>query len=171
MFLERDGPQRAPGIDAKTGHGLTEVVLALSIFWLVWMTFENSQMAGRNFSCRSQMLRCSSARGATAVAGGVQERGARCGGSARGAPGLSGLLTESAGGGGSHDGGIEANEGWEIYRHGEGSTVVSGRAVGGRAVMQEARAPAASGGAKMTQWGDRPLGPPYLAVTRAQHNT
>lgn len=84
--------------------------------------------------------------------------------------GLSGLLTESAGGGGSHDGGIEANEGWEIYRHGEGSTVVSGRAVGGRAVMQEARAPAASGGAKMTQWGDRPLGPPYLAVTRAQHN-
>lgn len=84
--------------------------------------------------------------------------------------GRSGLLTESAGGGGSHDGGIEANEGWEIYRHGEGSTVVSGRAVGGRAVMQEARAPAASGGAKMTQWGDRPLGPPYLAVTRAQHN-
>lgn len=32
------------------------VVLALSIFWVVVRTLENSQMAGRNFSCRSQML-------------------------------------------------------------------------------------------------------------------
>lgn len=103
--------------EEKTGRGLTGVVvLALSIFWVVVMTLENSQMAGRNFSCRSQMLQRRSvveaACGHVQREEAVQERGARWTGAVstwRGRGGRGSRLTQSAGSG-SHGRGLEANE-------------------------------------------------------------
>lgn len=47
--------------EVTTIHGVAFVdvsgnILALSSFWAVATTFGNSWMAGRNFSCKSQML-------------------------------------------------------------------------------------------------------------------